>query len=215
VRRRGRDVNLGTVRRPPLPVDRNDAKDIVQARTGWFRTVHVKSEGVQTLQALLVRRRAILGGVLPMENMIRGLLRPFYLKVGRISVDRLDARVHEIMAGKKKLEAVVASLVHARNAMPPRLAELQRPALMARPHTILLLKIRIGGTTFQFDAGNRRGRGAASTQGPPRPGPFHEGLRLPPRRSGVFRGGGAVGETGTFVAGGFEPLIEVITNGAA
>ncbi|MDA9521677.1 transposase [Bradyrhizobium sp. CCBAU 11434] len=62
--------------------DRNDAKGIAQMmRTGWFRAVHVKSEGAQTLRALPVGRKALLGKVLDMENMIRGLLRPFGLKV--------------------------------------------------------------------------------------------------------------------------------------
>ncbi|WP_164939151.1 IS110 family transposase [Bradyrhizobium zhanjiangense] len=95
--------------------DRNDAKGIAQMmRTGWFRAVHVKSEAAETLRALLVGSKAMLGKVLDMENMIRGLLRPFGLKVGEISVGRFDARVREIMAGKKELEAIVTPLLDAR-----------------------------------------------------------------------------------------------------
>lgn len=57
------------------------------------------------------------GKMLDMENMIRGLLRPFGLKVGEISVGRFDARVRELMAGKRELEPIVAPLFDARNAM--------------------------------------------------------------------------------------------------
>lgn len=112
--------------------DRNNAKGIAQMmRTGWFRAVHVKSEGAQTLRALLVGRKALLGKVLDMENMIRGLLRPLGLKVGEISVGRFDARVREITAGKKELEAIVTPLLDARSAMRLQLAKLQRLALAA------------------------------------------------------------------------------------
>ena len=76
--------------------DKNDARGIAQMmRTGWFRAVHVKSGEAQTLRALLVGRKAMLGKVIDMENMIRGLLRPFGLKVGQIStrpVRRQDTR---------------------------------------------------------------------------------------------------------------------------
>jgi transposase len=112
--------------------DRNDAKGIAQMmRTGWFRAVHVKSEAAQTLRALLVGRKALLGKVLDMENMIRGLLKPFGLKVGEISVGRFEARVREILAGKKELEAIVAPLLDARGAMRQQLAKLQRLVLAA------------------------------------------------------------------------------------
>lgn len=109
--------------------DRN-AKGIAQMmRTGWFRTVHVKSESAQPLRAPLVGRKAMRGKMLGMENMIRGLLRPFGL--GEISVGRFDARVREIMAGKRELEAIVAPLFDARNAMRLQLTKLRRLPLVA------------------------------------------------------------------------------------
>ncbi|MGR4932440.1 transposase [Bradyrhizobium sp. CAR08] len=112
---------------------RNDAKDNAQMmRTGLFRAVHVKSESAQTLLALLVARKAMLGKVLDMENMIRGLLRPFGFKVGEISVGRFDARVRDLLAGKKELEAIVAPLLDARSAMRQQLAKLHRVALTFR-----------------------------------------------------------------------------------
>ncbi|MET4043821.1 transposase [Bradyrhizobium sp. RT6a] len=113
--------------------DRNDAKDTAQMmRTGWFRAVHVRSESAQTSRALLVARKAMLGKVLDTENMIRGLLRPFGFKVGEISVGRFDARVRDLLAGKKELEAIVAPLLDARNAMRQQLAKLHHVALTFR-----------------------------------------------------------------------------------
>ena len=112
--------------------DRNDARGIAQMmRTGWFRVVHVKSQVAQTLRALLVGRKALLGKVLDMENMIRGVLRPFGLKVGEISVGRFDARVRELIAGKRELEAIIVPLLEARGAMRLQFAKLHRLTLMA------------------------------------------------------------------------------------
>ncbi|MET4391511.1 transposase [Bradyrhizobium sp. F1.4.3] len=112
---------------------RNDAKGIAQMmRTGWFRGVRVNSESAQTLWGLLVTRKAMLGKVLDMENMIRGLLRPFGLKVGEISVGRFDARVCDLLAGTKELKAIVAPLLDARSAKRQQLAKLHRVALSFR-----------------------------------------------------------------------------------
>ncbi|WP_425364305.1 transposase [Bradyrhizobium barranii] len=66
-----------------------------------------------------------------MENMIHGLLRPFDLKVGEISVGCFDARVRDLLAGKRELEAIVGPLLNARNAMRLQLAQLHRLALAA------------------------------------------------------------------------------------
>lgn len=125
--------------------DRN-AKCIAQMmRTGWFRTVHVKSESAQPLRAPLVGRKAMRGKMLGMENMIRDLLRPFGLKVGEISVGRFDARVREIMAGKRESEAIVAPLFDARNAMRLQLTKLHRlPLVAARSDSAVRRMMTVG-----------------------------------------------------------------------
>lgn len=105
--------------------DRNAKGIAPMMRTGWFRTVHVKSENAQPLRAPLVGRKAMRGKMLNIENMI-----PFGLKVGEISVGRFDARVRELMAGKRELEPIVAPLFDARNAMR-LLTKLHRLPLVA------------------------------------------------------------------------------------
>ncbi len=112
--------------------DRNDARGIAQLmRTGWFRPVHVKSREAQTLRMLLAGRKALLGKVLDMENMIRGLIRPFGLKVGQVSIGKFEARVRELVAGLAHLEAIVAPLLEARAAMRVQFTRLHRMALAA------------------------------------------------------------------------------------
>lgn len=98
--------------------DRNDARGIAQLmRTGWFRAVHVKSREAQALRMLLAGRKALLGKVLDMENMIRGLIRPFGLKVGPVSIGKFDGRVRELVAGLAELGQIVEPLLAARAAM--------------------------------------------------------------------------------------------------
>lgn len=112
--------------------DRNDARGIAQMmRTGWFREVHVKSVGAQTLRTLLVGRKAMLGKVLDMENMIRGLIRPFGLKVGKVSVGRFEARVLELAESVPNLTGIVTPLLEARGMMRRQFAELHKLALRA------------------------------------------------------------------------------------
>jgi transposase len=112
--------------------DRNDARGLAQLmRTGWFRAVHVKSREAQALRMLLAGRKAMLGQAIDLENMIRGLLRPFGLKVGQVSVGKFEARVRELVADAPALEAIIAPLLDARAAMRLQFAKLHRLALAA------------------------------------------------------------------------------------
>jgi transposase len=112
--------------------DRNDARGIAQLmRTGWFRAVHVKSPEAQTLRVLLAGRKALLGKVLDMENMIRGLIRPFGLKVGAVSTSKFEARVRELVAGLDILLQIVEPLLAARASMRLQFARMHKMAFAA------------------------------------------------------------------------------------
>jgi transposase len=112
--------------------DRNDARGIAQLmRTGWFRPVHVKSRESQQLRVLLAGRKVMLGKVLDMENVIRGLIRPFGLKVGKVSIGRFEARVRDLLANMPELERAVAPLLEARLAMRLQFARLHKLVLIA------------------------------------------------------------------------------------
>ena len=74
--------------------DRNDARGIAQLmRLGWYKVVHVKSPEAQQVRVLLVCRQLALRKLVDVENEIRGTLRAFGLKVGRVSRPRFAARV--------------------------------------------------------------------------------------------------------------------------
>jgi transposase len=72
--------------------DRNDARGLAQIlRTGWFRTVHVKSLESHQVRALLASRKMILTKCVDLENEVRGLLKVFGVRlpahVGHASFD--------------------------------------------------------------------------------------------------------------------------------
>ncbi|PVE22757.1 IS110 family transposase, partial [Microvirga sp. KLBC 81] len=65
--------------------DRNDAEGLAQiVRTGWYRSVHVKSFEVHRLRALLGARRQLVGMTTQLSNHIRGILKVFGLVAGPV-----------------------------------------------------------------------------------------------------------------------------------
>ena len=62
--------------------DRNDARGLAQIlRSGWYRTVHVKSLESHQVRALLASRKAILTKCVDLENELRGLLKIFGVRL--------------------------------------------------------------------------------------------------------------------------------------
>ena len=62
--------------------DRNDARGLAQIlRTGWYRTVHVKSLESHQVRALLSSRKMILTKCIDLENEVRGLLKVFGVRL--------------------------------------------------------------------------------------------------------------------------------------
>src|SRR5215469_3347426 len=66
---------------------------------GWFRPVHVKTLPSQEVRALLTARQLLQHKLKDVELGIRGLLRGFGLKVGKVGVGKYDARIRELAAG--------------------------------------------------------------------------------------------------------------------
>lgn len=74
--------------------DRNDARGIAhKMRLGWYKAVHVKSAESQRLRVLLSNRRILKRKLIDIENHIRGTLRAFGLKMGRIGRSSYEVRV--------------------------------------------------------------------------------------------------------------------------
>lgn len=98
--------------------DRKDAHGIAQMmRVGLYRPVHVKTVASQERRLLLTSRKFLVGRLRDLENEIRGTLRNFGMKVGRVSRGRFAARVQELVAGRAMLERVLDAMLRARAAL--------------------------------------------------------------------------------------------------
>lgn len=110
--------------------DRNDARSLAHLiRSGWFKAVHVKSVESQELRTLLVAREFFVNKLRDHENEIRGLLRPFGLKVGRVAAREFEDRVRELTADAPRLRLCMEALLAGRAEMIRQLAELHRELL--------------------------------------------------------------------------------------
>ena len=117
-----------------VKTDRNDARAIAQAmRVGWFTAVHVKTTESQELRFLLTNRKMLLRSRIALENEIRGTLKAFGLKVGRVTPTTLEARVIELTADRSRLQEMVRPMLAARQAL-----QIQYQAL----HALVLKAVR-------------------------------------------------------------------------
>jgi transposase len=114
--------------------DRNDARSIAQlVRSGWFKSVHVKSIDSQELRTLLTSREFLVNKVRDHENEMRGALRPFGLKVGHVGARAFAGRVRELVADRPRLALCMEALLTAREVLMKQLTTL---------HTALLRTVK-------------------------------------------------------------------------
>src|SRR5512144_1125499 len=112
--------------------DRNDARGIAQImRTGWFRMVHVKGSESHELRFLLTNRKTLQRKALDIENEIRGTLKAFGLKVGKVSRRRFEARVLEVTVDRAALRFMVTPMLRARAVLIEEFNRLHRMVLDA------------------------------------------------------------------------------------
>ena len=107
----------------PVKTDRRDAEGIAQLlRMGWFQPVHCKSVASQEKRALLTSRSALVEGLTRLELSVRGILRNFGLKLGRVSKGRWEERVRELTADNAMLSDAVGPILRLRAQMRDELA---------------------------------------------------------------------------------------------
>jgi transposase len=98
-----------------VKTDRKDAQGIAQLmRLGWFRPVHCKSMAAQEIRALLTARKLVQSKLHDVEMSVRGILRGFGLKVGKVPPSQFAGRVSELVSGHASLKEVVAALLAVR-----------------------------------------------------------------------------------------------------
>ena len=107
--------------------DRNDARGIAQlVRLGWFRKVYVKSEEAQRIRMLLVNRQQLLSKAQDIENSVRGSLKVFGLKVGRVTRATFEARVSELVEDSPSLQAITGPMLRVRRILIEEFDRLDR-----------------------------------------------------------------------------------------
>ena len=83
----------------PVKTDRRDAVLIARAmRAGLYRAVHVKSETAQRLRMALTGRQLVLRQARQLQVKIRGDLKPFGIKLGRVGSVGFAPRVKQRLA---------------------------------------------------------------------------------------------------------------------
>ena len=113
-----------------VKTDRNDARGMAQLmRLGWFRPVHVKTPPAQEIRALLTGRKMLQNKLKDVELGIRGLLRGFGLKVGKVSAGKYEARIRELVRGHPMLEPIAAAMLQARAGLRAEFSKLHRMLL--------------------------------------------------------------------------------------
>jgi transposase len=94
--------------------DQNDAEGLAQImRTGWYRSVHVKSLGAHRARALLGARAQLVGMTTRLSNHIRGVLKTFGLLPGAMRGAPFDRRVEVLLAGRNDLAPIVRPMLAA------------------------------------------------------------------------------------------------------
>src|SRR4029077_13772647 len=94
--------------------DQNDAEGLAQiVRTGWYRTVHVKSFDSHRARAIL-GARTHLGGMTPrLSNHIRGVLKTFGLLPGAMRGLPFDRKVEVLLEGRSDVAPIVRPMLVA------------------------------------------------------------------------------------------------------
>jgi transposase len=124
-----------------VKTDRKDARGIAQiVRTGWYSAVHVKSLASQETRALLQARQLLIEQIGAVNSSIRGLLRNFGLKVGRVGRSGFPGRVRELLESRPSLAPVIDPLLTVRATLLRQCAELDRRIVeRARPDPVCRL----------------------------------------------------------------------------
>ena len=113
-----------------VKTDRIDARQIAWAmQAGWYRAVHVKRRVALQMRMLLSSRAMLVAMRMDIDNHVRGVLKGFGLKVGKVTVDRFPARARELVAGDRPIAAIVEVMLTTPAAVVAQLDILHRTVL--------------------------------------------------------------------------------------
>jgi len=113
-----------------VKTDRNDARGLAHImRTGWFREVHVKSHQSQKLRVLLGNRRCLLDKRLDIDSHIRGTLKVFGHKTGKVTPATYERRIRELVENDEELQACIFPLLEVRRHLVQQCNALEKMIL--------------------------------------------------------------------------------------
>ena len=131
----------------PVKTDRTDALGVAHLlQLGWFSAVHCKSVTAQEMRALLTARNSLQQAAIKLELSVRGVLRNFGHKMGKISKSRFDERVRELIEGNEMLTAMSLPILRVRAVLRSELAKFEKLARgMARKYPVCRLLMTVPG----------------------------------------------------------------------
>jgi transposase len=125
--------------------DQNDAEGLAQiVRTGWYRSVHVKSPDAHRARALLGARTQLVGMTTRVSNHIRGILKTFGLLPGKVRGTRFDRRVEAQLVDRPDLEVIIAPLLATWRQLRQQIAafdKIIRAIVRKKPQCRLLMSV--------------------------------------------------------------------------
>ena len=114
----------------PIKTDQRDAEGLARLlQTGWYRPVHCKSVSSQEMRAILSARKSLQQGIINIELSIRGVLRNFGLKVGKVSKGDYEERIRELAQGNPTLELTTSRLLEAREALRTQFSDIDNQTM--------------------------------------------------------------------------------------
>ena len=125
--------------------DQNDAEGLAQImRTGWYRSVHVKSFDTHRARALLGARAQLVGMTTRLSNHIRGVLKTFGLLPGAMRGLPFDRRVEALLADCSDVAPIVHPMLAAWRQLREQIAVFDkavRVLVKASPVCRLLMSV--------------------------------------------------------------------------
>lgn len=107
--------------------DKNDARGLAQMmRTGWFKATHVKSAESQKIRVLLNNRSCLNSKRIDLENQIRGTLKIFGLKIGKVTKAQYEPRIREMIKDDQELQCYIEPLLQSREMMVRQVLVLEK-----------------------------------------------------------------------------------------
>jgi len=127
--------------------DKHDARGIAHlVRSGWIRSVHIKSDASYRLRFLLGQRSLLVRKRVDIENTIRQSLKVFGLRITGVNRSSFEAKARELVAEDTVLAGLVEAMLKVRTVLVDQIAHLHKLVLAcAREDELTLRFMEIPG----------------------------------------------------------------------